>query len=190
MKLQYLGTSTKYDVEVMAVSSNIVEVQGALPMKEKGFRLFDDKGNEYNYADFKTLYRAIQGGYQYSNDGEIWEEPTKDVDVKIEWRDDDDAEGMRPEEVTLSVADGGVVIEELVLTADMEWHKVYHGILESHELTVEGSAVTNYQYDVEETTVMYTLQKPHVPTIEEQIEEIMDFLEQLDERVYILEGGE
>ena len=49
MKLQYIGTTTKYNVEVIAIAFNIVEILGTLPMKEKGFKLIDDDNNEYDY---------------------------------------------------------------------------------------------------------------------------------------------
>ena len=97
---------------------------------------------------------------------------------------------MRPEEVTVSVFDGATPIEETTLSSEDEWKKVYHGVLESHEYHIECSDVDNYTYEIDETTAIYTLEIPEAPTIEEQLAEITEFLMQLDERVYILEGGE
>ncbi len=187
MKLQYIGTTTKYDVEISAIKSNVIQVIGSLPMKEKGFNLYDSRGNIYDYSAYKTLYRAVTGGYQFSNNGETWDEPHKTVSAIVIWQDEDNFEGYRPSEVTITVKDNGSIIDDPVMSDDNEWKKDY-SILESHELTVEADAVTNYEMTIDGSTVTYQMEMPLEPTVEEQIALLEEVVMDLDDRVSALEG--
>lgn len=188
MKLVYTGTTTEYKVKIAAIKSNVLQVLGNLPMKEKGFKLIDDEGNEYDYSAYKTLYRAVQGGYQYSNDGETWDEPTKTITVSVDWSDDVDAEGYRPESVDVTVKFGDTVIEVATLSEENEWHKKYANVPESHEYTVEADDIENYTTEISGTTVIYTMVAPYVPSVEEQLVLMEEMVMDLDERVSALEG--
>lgn len=189
MKLIYAGTTTQYMVDVAAIKGNVIQVLGSLPMKEKGFKLIDDEGTEYDYSKFKTLYREVEGGYQYSNDGETWEEPTKEVTVAVDWHDDNNKEGYRPGMVTVTVIDGDTAIDNLRLSESNNWQKTYTDVPVSHVYTITASNIANYKLTVNETTADYELETPKEPTVEEMLAELTNIVLELDERVYALEGG-
>lgn len=192
MKLVYKGTKVKYDVELKAIKENVVEVDGDFPMREVGFKVFDDTG-EYNYYDYCTLYRETPEGYQFSNNGEVWIEPTKTVSVNVVWNDTEAEEPARAESVNVDVYDefkaNRTYIDTAHLTEANEWTKSYD-IKESHSLSIVcDQDVPGYNKEVSGTTVTYNFKQPYQPTIEEQLEEINALLLELDERVYLLEEG-
>ena len=193
MKLRYVGYSSTFKVENKAITPNVLEVTGSkLPCHEVGFFLIDDDGNEYDYTQYTTLYRTIEGGFQYSNDGSIWIEPTKNIAVFIEWKDNLNSIGLRPFEVEVSVMDDKIVVDTPVLSMKNNWTRTYD-IPETKIYTVSAPELEDYTKEIAETKVVYTLiepPKPYVPSAEEMIEELTNMVLELDERVYILEEGE
>ena len=76
MKLQYLNEETTYDVEFKKISKNIVEIKGDFPIKDVGFTLSRPNMNDnWDYSSFTTIYRELDDGAQFSNDGSIYVEP-------------------------------------------------------------------------------------------------------------------
>lgn len=190
MKLTYIGESILYDVTITAITPNIVQALGnSLIPRESGFMLTDNDGNEYDYSMYKTIYRPVEGGYQFSNDGEIWVEPTTTVTVQIVWNDSDDVKGIRPSSVKVSVFDNETPIGTVTLNAKNNWTKVYENVPESHLYTVTAPDYDGYDQNIVDTTIYYSYKQAYEPTVEEQLEEITDMLIDLDERVHALEEG-
>lgn len=76
LKLKYLNTDNVYEVYFNFVSEHIVEIVGNLPICAVGFTLSrPDYNDNWDYSDYKTIYREINGGVQFSNDGSVYEEP-------------------------------------------------------------------------------------------------------------------
>ena len=189
MKLTYIGEAISYDVEIKAIKSNVLQVTGpGLMMKETGF-ILNDGVNDYDYSAYSTLYRTVNYGYQYSNNGEIWVEPTKTVTVSAEWNDDGDIRGVRPSSVKVSVFDNETSIGTVTLNAKNEWTKEYVNVPESHIYTISAPDVNEYTRDIENTTVIYNMVRPYEPSVAEQLDELTNAIIDLDERVYNLEGG-
>lgn len=190
MKLQYIGTSALYDVTIKAIKSNVIEALGAnLVAKEVGFMLIDDLGNEFDYSAYSTLYRTVSGGFQFSNDGEVWIEPTKTVTVQAVWNDEEDSRGIRPSSVKVTVFDNETSIGNVTLNAKNNWSKSYENVPQSHTYTITAPEETGYDREVSGTTVTYSIQAAYEPTVEEQLEELNMAVVDLDERVYTLEEG-
>lgn len=187
MKLQYIGYKTKYNVEIAAVKENVMEVLGNFPMKETGFLLIDED-TEYDYSAYSTLYRTVDGGFQYSNDGEVWVEPTRDITVQIVWQDRDDYEELRPVSVEVSVTDGNELIEQITLSAQNEWKKTYQSVPQSHSYTASAVDVENYTMETNGSVIIYTIEAPYEPSTDELVSEMMDIVIDLDARVSALEG--
>ncbi len=188
MTLQYVGIPETYEVLVSAIKSNVIQVSGEdLPMKEKGFTLIDGE-NEYDYTAYNTLYRATaQGTYQYSNDGERYEEPTRDVLVEIAWDDADNAAGLRPNSVKVTVADGSQLVGTVTLKDENDWQKVYPNVPVSHIYTVSSADIDNYNKEIDDTLITYDLIRPYEPTAQEQIDDLMAVIAELEERIRELE---
>lgn len=77
IKLKYVGEETIYDIFFKRISNNIVQITGNFPVQEKGFICFrvEDKEDAWDYEGFATVYREIDGGAQFSNDGSVYVEP-------------------------------------------------------------------------------------------------------------------
>lgn len=156
MKLIYVDTSIYYDVDVMAILPDVIQVTGPkLIMKESGFILIDEEENEYDYSEYSTLYRTVEGGFQYSNDGSIWVEPTKSVTVEINWNDNEDYEKVRPKSVKVEVLDGETSIGTVTLNSKNNWTKVYDNVPESHEYNVNAPEVDHYMLNIRGTLINY-----------------------------------
>ena len=76
LNMKYAGSKTSYDVEFRKVSPRVVELRGDFPAKDKGFTLSRDESDDaWDYKRFKTIYRKIDGGVQFSDDGSVYVAP-------------------------------------------------------------------------------------------------------------------
>ena len=76
MILKYKNEETTYDVEFKKISKNIVEIKGDFPIKDVGFTLSrPDMNDGWDYSEFITVYKEVDSGAQFSNDGSIYVEP-------------------------------------------------------------------------------------------------------------------
>lgn len=74
--MKYVGEQTVYEVGFRKISNRAVEIQGDFPVKTKGFILSRDAlHDEWDYKRFKTVYRKIDGGAQFSDDGSVYVAP-------------------------------------------------------------------------------------------------------------------
>lgn len=74
--MKYIGQTAMYSVDFDIVAPNIIKLQGDFPVCEFGFVLsrpgMDDN---WEYPDFKTVYKQVDGGVMFSNDGSVYIEP-------------------------------------------------------------------------------------------------------------------
>lgn len=74
--LKYLNTKTSYEVNFLTISENIIEVTGNFPIKTKGFTLSRPTCEDnWDYSGYTTIYREIENGVQFSNDGSVYIAP-------------------------------------------------------------------------------------------------------------------
>ena len=74
MKIQYIKTGEIYEIDfVKQIYDNIVQINGDFPIQEYGFMLSED-GKAWNgdYSKYRTIYRLIDGGAQFSNNGNVY----------------------------------------------------------------------------------------------------------------------
>ena len=74
------STEEKSNEEIYLIEfksdSNIVELKGDFPIKTTGFTLSRIGQNDnWDYSTYTTIYREIEGGVQFSNDGSVYVEP-------------------------------------------------------------------------------------------------------------------
>lgn len=168
LSLNYVGEYDSYEVEFDR-NEHVVTLKGDFPIKTTGFYLSQPgKINDLNYTAFKTVYRVIAGGVQFSDDGSVWVEPTRDVTVQAVWDDHSDIEGLRPESVTVTV-NGKVVM----LEADA-WSTTYENIKESEVIEVTDAAdITGYDKTISGTTVTYHHEYlDPTPSLEERVNDL------------------
>lgn len=78
LNLQYLKEKTYYPIQFQYISENRIQIVGDFPIKTKGFTL-SRIGNPNiiigKYEDYTTVYKEIDGGVIFSNDGSEYVEP-------------------------------------------------------------------------------------------------------------------
>ena len=168
LSLNYVGEYDSYEVEFDR-NEHVVTLKGDFPIKTTGFYLSQlGKINDLNYTAFNTVYRVIAGGVQFSDDGSVWVEPTKDVTVQAVWDDHGDIEGLRPAAVAVTVNDKVVMLE-----ADA-WNITYEGIKESEVIEVTDAAdIAGYDKTINGTTVVYHHEYlDPTPSLEERVNDL------------------
>ena len=168
LSLNYVGEYDSYEVEFDR-NEHVVTLKGDFPIKTTGFYLSQPgKINDLNYTAFKTVYRVIAGGVQFSDDESVWVEPTRDVTVQAVWDDHNDIEKLRPESVAVTV-NGKVVM----LEADA-WSITYEAIKESEVIEVTDAAdINGYDKTINGTTVVYHHEYlDPTPSLEERVNDL------------------
>ena len=80
LDLTYVGESSKYKIEFKKMGEHIVSIKGSLKAKTKGFTLSrEGKNDAWDYKDYTTVYRELDGEIQFSNDGSVWVKPLPKV---------------------------------------------------------------------------------------------------------------
>lgn len=81
LNMNYIGDSTIYPVEFSTISDNVAQLKGNFPVKNIGFVLSRTAHQDnWDYSAYTTVYREIDGGAQFSNDGSIYEPPESEPD--------------------------------------------------------------------------------------------------------------
>lgn len=77
IKLKYAGEQTAYDVSFKKITGHIIQITGEFPVKEKGFVCYREEDQEdiWDYAGYSTVYREVDGGAQFSDDGSVYAAP-------------------------------------------------------------------------------------------------------------------
>ena len=168
LSLNYVGEYDSYEVEFDR-NEHVVTLKGDFPIKTTGFYLSQlGKINDLDYTAFNTVYRVIAGGVQFSDDGSVWVEPTRNVTVQAVWDDHDNIEGLRPESVAVTVNGKSVMLE-----ADA-WSITYEDIKESEVIEVTDAAdITGYDKTINDTTVVYHHEYlDPTPSLEERVNDL------------------
>lgn len=74
--LKYNNLKKTYEVNFTIISKNIVQITGDFPIKTNGFTLSrENEEDNWDYSAYTTVYREIDGGAQFSNDGSVYIPP-------------------------------------------------------------------------------------------------------------------
>lgn len=81
LTLKYAGEKTGYEVSFENVDEHVVQITGYFPVKQKGFLLYRDGVDEPlgDYTDYKTVYREVEHGAQFSDDESVYTVPLAKV---------------------------------------------------------------------------------------------------------------
>lgn len=75
MIIQFMNETSTKNTTCRKISEHVVEVLG-LEQNISGFKLLRENGSIYgDYSAYTTLYRTVDGGFQYSDDGSVYVEP-------------------------------------------------------------------------------------------------------------------
>ncbi len=77
LELRYSDEKVSYEINFKKISTHIVQITGNFPIKRKGFVCCREgnEDDEWSYKDYTTVYREIEGGVQFSNDGSVYVAP-------------------------------------------------------------------------------------------------------------------
>ena len=88
--LRYSGEKTNHAVNFTRINKHILQAKGDFPAKGKGFILYrmENPDDLWDYLAYKTVYREIDGGIQFSDDGSVYvappdPEPTPDPEPYV-----------------------------------------------------------------------------------------------------------
>lgn len=88
LNLTYIGQNKKYPVNFRIISEHIVEVTGDFPILDYGFiltRIGDPNAFTGDYSLYGTVYRLLENGAQFSDDGSEYIPPEpKPTPVPVE----------------------------------------------------------------------------------------------------------
>lgn len=74
--LKYLNEDKEYPIFFTTINKKVVQITGDFPVKTSGFTLSrEGKEDNWNYSAYTTVYRRVDGGTQFSNDGSVYVEP-------------------------------------------------------------------------------------------------------------------
>lgn len=73
LEMKYTGEGTAHQVSFRNVSDHVCEMMGDFPIKSGGFILSRvGKDDAWDYSGYTTVYRQIEGGAQFSNNGSVF----------------------------------------------------------------------------------------------------------------------
>ena len=80
LEMKYKNSGHKYKVEFSIVALHVLQLLGDFPIKEEGFTLSrEGKEDNWDYSGYTTVYREVEGGVQFSNDGSVFVAPVQPV---------------------------------------------------------------------------------------------------------------
>lgn len=150
LNLKYVGENTNHKVEFKSLNSNVVQITGNFPVKEKGFTCWrdEDPDDTWDYTDFKTVYRTLDGGAQFSNDGRKYVVPSEPEPIP-----DPEPYVPTPEELEAVFEQnkkGKVLLSKSLLATYLEEHPITstaHGGVEGvYSVTSEKQSLMLTQY--------------------------------------------
>lgn len=169
IKIKFNDTTKRINA-ALNNSGNVITLKGEIPQDTSGFYAYSQYGALLgNYSKYTTIYRVLTDGVQFSCDGSIWVEPTRDITITTVWNDSDDAEGLRPSEVTLVIND-----EDVTLTAEDNWSIVYPNIKESEDVVITSAIdVDKYEKTVNAHSVEYYHEHIDItPSLEDRVSDL------------------
>lgn len=187
LRLTY-GNSSVYDVNFRTINDHVVEVTGPkIIFSDTGFTLSRiDADDNWDYTDYTTCYRAIDGGYQFSNDGSIYIPPDNRVDVTVyaNWYDEGNYMNLRPDKVTFRILSNGIIFDTIKLSASTDWKYTFK-IDKDAVVTIIPEQVPNYIYINNGLFIDYKLNVPTPgdPSTDEIMEALTDCYEVAESNV-------
>lgn len=142
LELKYINDSAIYQVEFSKISENVCQIKGDIHIKTNGFTLSRmGESDDWSYEAYNTVYREIEGGVQFSNNGSVYVEPKKKVTFisgtggkltgsteqevyeyselivpSVEVEENYQFNGWSPE-----IPESGIVGKDIVFTAELEY---------------------------------------------------------------------
>ena len=126
IKVKFNDLNRIFQVSFSKLNDHVVSLVGPfLPANTSGFKTFRMNGKQLgDWSKFTTIYRVIEGGVQFSDDGSIWVEPIPDpepmpdptpVDPQPTWQD----KTLELEDAIAEMYEGNLYHNFVVVTDEM-----------------------------------------------------------------------
>ena len=82
LRMKYIGQTTEYNIDFKRISDSVVQILGDIPIETNGFQLSREEKEDWSkmdYTNYRTVYREVENGVQFSCDGSIFIPPTPTV---------------------------------------------------------------------------------------------------------------
>lgn len=137
------------------------------------YPMYDEEGNLYQYAvtedkienyTLKSTEGSVETGFVLTN---VYDPGNTTITVQKAWNDNQDAEGLRPESITVTLLQNGNVYKEQEITGSLwqakfdvpaadENGKIYTYTVDEKDVTLEGS--DSYRKSIDGFTITNTLE--------------------------------
>lgn len=181
IKVKFNDLNRIFQVSFSKLNDHVVSLVGPfLPANTSGFKTFRMNGKQLgDWSKFTTIYRVIEGGVQFSDDGSIWVEPIPDpepmpdptpVDPQPTWQD----KTLELEGAIAEMYEGNLNVEEELKQKDYDLEEA---IAETYESTLNmEETLQQKNYDIEEAIAdlyeeMIGNDEPTVPASGDNTEE-------------------
>lgn len=115
LELIYNGSEVKFEVSFRTISEHVCEVVGSVPHATTGFTLSRiGKQDGWDYSGYTTIFRELDNGVQYSNDGSVYVPPAPPEEPEPEAPTIEDVKASKTAEIqSMMEADiaNGVIYE-------------------------------------------------------------------------------
>lgn len=148
--LKYSNEKTEYEILLKKLGRNVIQVIGDFPVKEKGFVCYrkEDPDDKWDYSGYKTVYKTIDGGAQFSNDGSVYVAPPEPEPTP-----DPEPYEPTPEELAAIFAQNKkdkILLSKSLLAAYLEEHPItstaHGGVTGIYSVTDEKQSLMMRQY--------------------------------------------
>ena len=74
LNLKYVGSEDFYQINFKQNNENLITIMGDFPIKRKGFKIYlpNEQLPIGDYSSFVTVYRELENGATFSNDGSVF----------------------------------------------------------------------------------------------------------------------
>lgn len=198
IRIMFVNKTDYHAVSFTRTSEHVVTLRGDVTLLNNpnttGFYTYKESADVLlgDFTKYTTVYRIAEDFIQYSDDGSVWEappEPARDVVLTVHWDDANDADGIRPEYVTVAINDA----EEITLTAENGWCAVLSEVPISKDITITSAeALEDYVLTLcGQSVVYYHEYIDPAPSIEERVTDVEDaVIELYDLLLTTMEGEE
>lgn len=189
LELTYVNEVEKHEVEFSKLSDNVVQCLGDFDIKNKGFYLSrTGKNDMWDYSAYDTMYRRVKGGAQFSNNGSVWVEPKKNVDVLINWDDGNNTLNIRPDSVDVEVFVNGRKTADVTLAEENGWKYTFADVPASSVFSIKCSGIEDYDVQISGCVVYAHTDYPvpeevSVDDLAEAITEVYEMVAQNSEEI-------
>ena len=147
VKIKFNDLQELINVEFRRDENDYLSLYGEVPQDTSGFIAYNGDGDLLgDYSDYTTVYRVLENGIEFSNDGSQWVEPTNEIEINAIF------DYLGPDNFSVTYEIDGVE-KEIVLNKNDRYKKII-SVPESKTLNIlyteelENYSTTFFMYSI------------------------------------------